>query len=98
MDRKTWVYILMAFLALLLMNGLSSVYSWRFDMTSDHRYTLSEPALRTVMGFQDEVVVDILLAGELPEEFEKLKVETRQLLESFRRANRNIRMHFGLWR
>jgi gliding-associated putative ABC transporter substrate-binding component GldG len=94
MDRKLWVSVLMAFLALLVLNGLASAFSWRLDMTADGRYTLSEPALQSLRDFQGELVVDVLLDGDLPVEFERLKVETRQLLESFRNANRNIRLNF----
>lgn len=86
--------VLVAFTGLIILNGLSSFLFTRIDMTQDHRYTLSPAALNTVEGLNGEVVVDVLLEGPLPAEFVKLQAETRQLLEEFRSANRNIRINF----
>lgn len=78
-----------------LVNTMASFYTGRFDMTRDQRFTLSEPALKAVSALTDEIVVDVLLDGSLPPEFERLKVETRLLLDAFRAANPNIRIHFA---
>jgi gliding-associated putative ABC transporter substrate-binding component GldG len=94
MKRNNILAVFLAIAGLILFNSLASVLYTRVDMTEDHRYTLSGPALKTVENFTEEVVVDVLLGGKLPAEFEKLKVETRQLLEEFRAANNNIRINF----
>jgi len=92
--KKTMWRILWALLALLALNWFSSAFYTRLDMTGDRRYTLSDPALQTVAGFESPVIIDVLLGGDLPAEFEKLKTETRQLLETFKVANSNIRVNF----
>lgn len=83
-----------AIAGLIILNGLSYFLFTRIDMTQDRRYTLSEAALNTLENLNGEVVVDVLLEGPLPAEFEKLKAETRQLLEEFRIANSRININF----
>lgn len=94
MKGKKCLSVLMAFLALLLFNLVGNVVSGRFDLTEDHRYTLSSQALQTVAGFEGTVTVDILLDGDLPAEFLKLKEETGRLLEQFRSRNKAIHFNF----
>lgn len=91
---RSIIPLLVALTGLVILNGLSSILFTRIDMTQDRRYTLSPAALNTVEGLNGEVVVDVLLEGPLPAEFVKLQSETRQLLEEFRAANRNIRINF----
>ncbi len=86
--------VVTAIILLIILNGLSSLVFTRIDMTQDRRYTLSQAALNTVESLKGEVVVNVLLEGQLPAEFEKLKAETRQLLEEFRTANSRISINF----
>ncbi len=94
MKGKELRNVILSLLGLFLLNGVASRFYTRFDLTEDGRYTLSEPALASAADLEGEVVVDVLLGGSLPAEFEKLKSETRQLLEAYRVANRNIRINF----
>lgn len=94
MMKPVILQVLAAIAGLIILNGLSSLLFTRIDMTQDRRYTLSEAALNTVENLNGEVVVDVLLEGPLPAEFEKLKAETRQLLEEYRTANSRISINF----
>ncbi len=94
MKKESLVPIVWAVVLLLGINAVSALFYTRLDMTQDQRYTLSGPAVNTVENFNTEVVVDVLLDGRLPAEFERLKMETRLLLEEFRAANKNIRINF----
>ncbi|MEO2052389.1 MAG: Gldg family protein, partial [Allomuricauda sp.] len=87
---KFLVSMLKAFIAILLLNLLAGFVYTRFDLTEDRRYTLSEPAVEVVQKFDGPVIVDILLDGDIPAEFSKLKSETVQLMESFVAKNKNI--------
>ncbi|MEA1787641.1 gliding motility-associated ABC transporter substrate-binding protein GldG [Arenibacter sp. GZD96] len=80
--------------AVILINVLASVLHTRIDLTEDNRYTLTEQALQVVKGFKNPVIIDVLLDGNLPSEFLKLKVETRQILEEFAFQNANIKFNF----
>lgn len=85
---------IIAILALIVINLLGSLAYLRFDLTEDKRYTLSEQALETVKKLDRPVIIDVLLDGNLPSEFTKLKVETQQILEEFAAENRAIKFNF----
>lgn len=87
---KFLVSMLKAFIAILLLNLMAGFVYTRFDLTEDRRYTLSEPAVEVAQKFDGPVIVDILLDGDIPAEFSKLKSETVQLMESFVAKNKNI--------
>ncbi|MDF0708373.1 gliding motility-associated ABC transporter substrate-binding protein GldG [Flagellimonas okinawensis] len=88
---KFFVTILKVIVAIVAINLLASFVYTRFDLTEDKRYTLSEPAVAVVQKFETPVIVDVLLDGNIPAEFSKLKTETIQLLESFEAKNSNIK-------
>ncbi|MCK0159350.1 gliding motility-associated ABC transporter substrate-binding protein GldG [Allomuricauda sp. F6463D] len=88
---KFFVSILKVVLVIVVINVLASFLYARFDLTEDKRYTLSEPAIEVVQKFETPVIVDVLLDGNIPPEFSKLKTETIQLLESFGSKNNNIK-------
>lgn len=79
---------------LVAVNFVSSFLYTRFDMTEDSRYTLSPAAVETAHRFERPIVIDVLLDGELPQEFVKLKTETDQLLQAFAAENQNIKFAF----
>jgi len=88
---KFFVSILKVIVAVVAINLLASFVYTRFDLTEDKRYTLSEPAVAVAQKFETPVIVDVLLDGNIPAEFSKLKAETIQLLESFGSKNSNIK-------
>ncbi|WP_421804924.1 gliding motility-associated ABC transporter substrate-binding protein GldG [Flagellimonas sp.] len=90
---KFAVTLLKVIVALVAVNLLASFVYTRFDLTEDKRYTLSEPAVEVSQKFETPVIVDVLLDGNIPAEFAKLKAETIQLLESFASKNRNIKFN-----
>ncbi|MBU2904350.1 gliding motility-associated ABC transporter substrate-binding protein GldG [Arenibacter algicola] len=92
--KKSLLSIIRAVLLLLVVNILASFFYARIDLTEDGRYTLSKAALNSVGVFSAPVIIDILLDGNLPPEFIKLRVETRQLLEEFASENNNIKFNF----
>ncbi|RIV30561.1 gliding motility-associated ABC transporter substrate-binding protein GldG [Flagellimonas lutimaris] len=88
---KFFVSIVKVIVAVVIINLLASFVYTRFDLTEDKRYTLSEPAVEVAQKFETPVIVDVLLDGNIPAEFSKLKAETIQLLESFASKNSNIK-------
>ena len=87
---KFWIAILKAVVAIIILNILAGFVYTRFDLTEDQRYTLSQPAVEVAQKFDSPVIIDILLDGNIPAEFSKLKSETVQLMESFVAKNKNI--------
>ncbi|MHA7829972.1 MAG: gliding motility-associated ABC transporter substrate-binding protein GldG [Flagellimonas sp.] len=88
---KFFVSILKVIVAVVAINLLASFVYTQFDLTEDKRYTLSEPAVAVAQKFETPVIVDVLLDGNIPAEFAKLKTETIQLLKSFGSKNSNIK-------
>lgn len=88
---KFFVSIVKVIVAVVVINLLASFVYTRFDLTEEKRYTLSEPAVAVAQKFETPVIIDVLLDGNIPAEFSKLKAETIQLLESFASKNSNIK-------
>jgi gliding-associated putative ABC transporter substrate-binding component GldG len=94
-SKKTFIGIGLGVLLVFLVNLLFSFVYVRFDLTEDKRYTLSEATEHVTSYFESPVIVDVLLAGDLPAEFQKLKNETQQLLEEFADINSAIKFSFN---
>lgn len=86
--------LVIGLVVLMAVNLLASLLHVRFDLTEDQRYTLSGPAEASVNSFTAPVIVDVLLNGNLPPEFIKLKEETDQILQEFALRNENIKFDF----
>ncbi len=93
--KKALFQILILPLGLIVLNALSSSIHKRFDLTEDHRYTLSEAAIQGIKDVDSPIIVDVFLSGEdFPSEFRRLQKETKQLLEEFSAENNNIKVNF----
>lgn len=86
--------IVAAILLFLGLNYLAHTFSSRWDLTSDKRYTLSQTSKEIITRAEQQVVIDVFLAGDLPPAFLKLQSETRQLLEEYAAVNPNIAFDF----
>ncbi|QLG46720.1 gliding motility-associated ABC transporter substrate-binding protein GldG [Costertonia aggregata] len=94
MKKDTLLSTAKALAVLILLNVLGNLFYDRLDLTEDKRYTLSEPGVNSVLDFEKPVIIDVLLDGNLPSEFVKLKIETQQLLAEFASKNKNIKFNF----
>lgn len=86
--------VLVTVAILLVLNGIGSQFFHRFDLTKDHRYTLSSTSLKLIQTIKEPLIVDVFLTGAFPGEFKKLQIETLQLLEEFKAYNSNIVFQF----
>lgn len=77
------------------MNVLSFYFPLRLDLTDEKRYSLS-PATRAMLAdVKEPITIDILLKGEFPAVFTKLKNSTADLLEEMQRySNHRLRFQF----
>jgi gliding-associated putative ABC transporter substrate-binding component GldG len=82
--------VLITIAILLIINGIGNQFFHRFDLTKDHRYTLSATSLTIIKEVQEPLYIKIYLQGDLPAEFKRLQQETQQLLEEFQAYNQNI--------
>ncbi|MEO9511089.1 MAG: gliding motility-associated ABC transporter substrate-binding protein GldG [Flavobacteriaceae bacterium] len=81
---------LKALAIVIILNIAGNFLYTRFDLTEDKRFTLSQPSIAISKNFDAPVIIDVLLDGNLPSEFSKLKTETIQLLDAFSSKNKNI--------
>jgi len=86
--------VLITVIILVVLNGIGSQFFHRFDVTKDHRYTLSPISLKIIQDIKEPLIIDVFLKGEFPGEFKKLQTETQQLLEEFKAYNSNIVFQF----
>jgi len=68
----------------ILLNFVGSSYYYRFDLTSEKRFTLS-PATKEILDSLDDVAyIKVYLNGELPAGFSRMKTSIRELLDELR--------------
>ncbi len=79
---------------ILILNTIGSYFFYRFDLTKDKRYTLSETSKQIIEQVKNPLYIKVYMQGELPSEFKRLQIETRQILEEFQEYNSNIVFEF----
>ena len=94
MQRKSLFRIVVAFLILLAVNQIPRFIKTRVDLTSDNRYTLSDPTKDLIDRIDSPLIIDVLLNGDLPPEFARLQVEVAQYIDLLQDENRNIKVDF----
>jgi len=94
MKNKNLKSVLFISLVLILINISGNFYFHRFDLTADHRYTLSPTTLRIIKDVKEPLIIDVFLKGEFPGEMKKLQSETQQILEEFKAYNSNVVFQF----
>ena len=89
--KKNLKYIIPAIVLLL---GAFGVFSHRFDLTKEKRYTLSDATIATLKSVQEPLTIDVYLEGDFPANFKQLQNETKFILEEFRKVNPKIDFKF----
>jgi ABC-2 type transport system permease protein len=71
---------------------LSSLWFYRVDLTAEKRYSLTS-STKTLLQDVDSVInIQVFLTGELPADYKKLSIATKDLLDEFRFLSGN-RIH-----
>lgn len=93
LSSKFWWVIVIA--ALLLINILASIFHFRIDLTSEKRYTLSQPTKNLLRSLDGQVNITVFLEGEMPAGFRQLSNSSNELLQEFREyAGNNLNIKF----
>jgi ABC-2 type transport system permease protein len=80
---------------LLLLNVVSRYAYFRWDLTAEKRYSISQPTKELVGKLSDVVIVKVYLGGELNAGFTRLKESTRNMLKEFQAyGGKNIEFEF----
>lgn len=76
--------------AVILLMGIFGIFSKRFDLTQEKRYTLSNSTIKILESVKKPLEVDVYLEGDFPASFRQLQNETKFMLEEFRKVNPKI--------
>lgn len=91
---KNTSHIIKLLVGLILLNFLGNKVYQRFDLTHDHRYTLTETTEDIITATKSPINIKVYLQGDFPAEFKRLQIETKQFLEELRAINSSIRIQF----
>lgn len=91
MNKKNLIY---SILALVLLLGTFGIFSKRFDLTQEKRYTLSASTIKVLESVKKPLTFDVYLEGDFPASFRQLQNETKFMLEEFRKVNPKIDYKF----
>lgn len=91
MNKKTSIYLV---LLVVLLAGVFGLFSMRFDLTQEKRYTLSDSTIKVLQSVKKPLQVDVYLDGDFPASFRQLQNETKFLLQEFRKVNPKIDYRF----
>ncbi|MBN2730525.1 MAG: gliding motility-associated ABC transporter substrate-binding protein GldG [Bacteroidales bacterium] len=93
--KRSILTLLISLFILISINLLGSLGFYRVDLTQEKRYTLSDNTIELLKSLDDIVYFQILLEGELPAAYQKLRNSIQETLDEFRAYNKtNIQYEF----
>lgn len=93
--RDAVIILVMVFAVLLLLNVVSRYYYFRWDLTAEKRYSISQPSKTLVKDLKDVVTVKVYLDGDLNAGFTRLRESTKNMLNELRAyGGKNIEYEF----
>ena len=95
MIQRSDIYRLLAAMGIILvcMQALSFI-NLQWDLTLDQRYTLSENTVEIVEGVKQPVIIDVMLGGNLPANYQRLRTELTILLKQVNHQNEFVQHNF----
>ena len=82
-QKILFLQTLVVLLSIWLINQLTFRYRVQIDMTEEKRYTISDATKKLLRSLDEEVFIEIFLAGELPSNFERFQKSIREMLDQF---------------
>lgn len=79
---------------LILLNILLANQYFRLDLTEDKRYTIAPATKQLLRSLNQDVTIDVYLAGDFPARFKRLQNAVRETLEEFRVYSNHINFNF----
>ncbi|MBK9335563.1 MAG: gliding motility-associated ABC transporter substrate-binding protein GldG [Lewinellaceae bacterium] len=78
----------------LFLNILANQFYTHLDLTEEKRFTLTKPTRELLKTIDDRIYVRVLLEGEFPAGFKRLRTATREMLDDFRGVSGYIDYQF----
>ena len=92
--RNNLILLSTGLMVIMLLNVFGSFFYTRLDLTSEHRYTLSDATKKMLRGLDDVVYFKVYLDGDFPAGFKRLRNETRDMLNEFSAYSNKIQFEF----
>ena len=79
---------------LILLNFVSKFIYTRFDLTEDKRFSLTENTKKMLAGVDQTIYIEVMLEGDFPSLFQRLRNSSEELLKQFHGINARIEYRF----
>ncbi|MDA3614323.1 gliding motility-associated ABC transporter substrate-binding protein GldG [Polluticaenibacter yanchengensis] len=84
-NKNKWLYSILMVAAMIVIILLTNFLPGRLDLTSEGRYTITQPSKTLLSRIDEQMQITVLLEGEkLPSGFKKLQQATRVFLDNCR--------------
>ena len=94
-QRNTYIIRTILVLAVIIaINIAAGIFNVFVDLTEDKRFTLSDSTINFIENVDDIIYVRVLLDGEFPAGFKRLRAATLDRLEQFAAVNPNMEYNF----
>ncbi len=92
--RNSFVQLAIGLAFIIMLNLIGSFAFYRLDLTSEKRYTLAPSTRKMLKELNDVVYFKVYLEGDFPAGFQRLRNETREMLNQFRAYSDNVQYEF----
>ncbi|MBU2927270.1 gliding motility-associated ABC transporter substrate-binding protein GldG [Winogradskyella psychrotolerans] len=92
--NKSILYIVAIIVGIIIINAISNSVFQRFDLTKDHRYTLSDVSKDLISDLDSPLIIDVFLEGDFPSEFRLLQTEVKQIIDEFKLETNQIFVNY----
>lgn len=82
--QKMIVRFALLALIIVMINMVSTKLHKQFDLTSEKRFSLSEPTKNLLKNLNNDVVIEVYLKGNFPAGFQRLQESTKEVLQQFK--------------
>lgn len=78
------LYFFIGVMVIIVINQLSGRLFYRFDLTEEKRFTISEASKNILGNLEDVVYVDVYLEGDMPAGVKRLQKSIKETLDEFK--------------
>src|SRR5689334_5561198 len=88
-----WLLLVNSVLIVVLINILSGYITLRVDLTEEKRYSIKKQTKELLTQLDDDINIDVYLAGDLNPDVERFRKVVQETLEEFRISSGN-KVHY----
>ncbi len=88
--KSLWTYLLLVIGVIVLVNILTDSLNWRFDLTEDKRYSLSDATKQILQNLDDPVTITAYFSEDLPPDIAKTKQRFKEMLIEYGQRSKGM--------